>query len=110
LGRTYSVLHEVTAQLPDLQFKLGVNRRIHPAFNTEDAIAGGCLLAHVGAIEYWIKSARKSLGEGTTVVATGGYSSDIKPLTDAIDEFDLQLTIKGIDLIAEAAAGPKDRA
>ena len=44
---------------------------------------------------------REELDEKAVVVATGGSSSIIAPLTDMIDIIDQQLTLDGLRLISE---------
>jgi len=109
LTNTFHSLHENTEQLPDLSPYVNA-RPINPlAFDTPGAIASGCILAHVGLIEHWIKVAKDQLGENATVIATGGCATTLAPLTQALDRVDPDLTIYGINFIAEAAEGPKDR-
>lgn len=105
LGKTFLSLHQSTAQLPDMQFTQ-TNGQLSPLeIDTESAITSGCLLAHSGLIEKWVRGARDHLQQPATVIGTGGYASQIRPFTEAIDVFDSLLTVKGVDIIAEAAAG-----
>jgi len=104
LGKTFETLHSSTAQLPNMQYAFVKRNPKSLAQDTQDAIAGGCLLGHVGIVEHWIKTTKETLGEEATVIATGGYSKHIRPLTKAIEHYDPQLTIRGINLIAEHEA------
>jgi type III pantothenate kinase len=101
LGKTFETLHSSTAQLPNMQHAFVKRNPKSLAQDTQDAIAGGCLLGHVGLVEHWIKTAKETLGEESTVIATGGYSKHIRPLTKSIEHYDPQLTIRGINLIAD---------
>lgn len=103
LGKTFETLHSSTAQLPNMQYAFVKRNPKSLAQDTQDAIAGGCLLGHVGLVEHWIKTVKENLGENATVIATGGYSKHIRPLTKSIEHYDPQLTIRGINLIAEDA-------
>ncbi|MDR3615165.1 MAG: type III pantothenate kinase [Candidatus Obscuribacterales bacterium] len=103
LGRTYAALHETTAQLPNLQFDTTDHEITPLANNTAGAIASGCFLGHVGIIENWVKAVRQKLNSDCTVIATGGYANLIAPYTDIFDHVDSNLTMYGINLIAEEA-------
>jgi len=101
LGKTFETLHNSTAQLPNMQYAFIKRNPKSLAQDTQDAITGGCLLAHVGIVEHWVKTTKETLGQDATVIATGGYSKHIRPLTKAIEHYDPQLTIRGINFIAE---------
>ena len=104
LGRTYATLHDSTAQLPDLQFD-SQGRVPNPlAKDTESAIASGCILAHVGLLETWVKETRQALDHKCTIIATGGFANAVAPYTKVFDHVDQNLTMHGINIIAEAAA------
>jgi len=104
LGKTFSSLHQSTAQLPNMHFEFR-EREITPlARDTETSIASGAVLAHVGMIKQWTESAKAQLGQDVTVVATGGYSENLRPfIANSVNVFDYLLTLKGINLIAAAA-------
>jgi type III pantothenate kinase len=107
LGKTYATLHESTAQLPDLQFDSQGRIPTPLAKDTESAITSGCILAHVGILEAWVKAAKHALDHKCTVIATGGFANAVAPYTKVFDHVDQNLTMHGINIIAEAA---KDRA
>lgn len=109
LGKTFAALAESTAQLPDLQFALN-GRPLEPlATETAPAIAAGCTIGHVGLIQHWVHMAAQALGRKCTIVATGGYSNMIVPYTKIFDHVDPNLTIQGVNFIAESLAEPKDQ-
>ncbi len=110
LGNTFRALHQSTEQLPELEAYNNGQPPMPLAFDTTNAITSGCIHAQVGTIEHWIKLARHELGSKTTVVATGGYASVIAPLTKAFDHIDPNLTLHGINFIAEAAMDQVDQA
>lgn len=101
LGKTLSALNQSTAQLPNIRLGEGVSNVTPLANDTQSAITSGCLLAHIGIVEYWVAAARRQLGGNAKVVATGGYSSYVASATGCIDVFDQQLTLKGIKLVAD---------
>lgn len=109
LGRTLSALHREAAQLPDVPPSDEVQHLSPLTFDTGEAIEHGTLLAHVGAVEHWIRLARRCLGPTTATVATGGFADTILRHTAVFDHADRHLTLKGIYLIAEAEAGQADR-
>jgi type III pantothenate kinase len=110
LGKTFKSLHQSTEQLPELEASNNGQPPMALAFDTTNAITSGCIYAQVGIIEHWLKVARQELGSKTTVVATGGYSSLIAPLTKAFDYVAPDLALHGINLIAEAAMDLVDQA
>ncbi|HEY9681771.1 MAG TPA: type III pantothenate kinase [Oculatellaceae cyanobacterium] len=108
LGQTFAALHKATEQLPEL--KMGANSGLpEPLANdTQSAITAGCVLGHLGMIEYWIEAVKRKLNRECTVIATGGYANLIGPRTKSVDHVDAYLTIHGINFIAEAAEDPGD--
>jgi type III pantothenate kinase len=108
IGKTLAALNQGIAMLPDVQSKIESTKNFALGMNPEDAIIRGTLLAHAAAIDAWIDAARDELGLDAVVVATGGYSTKISPLCKRISNADPLLTLKGVDLIAEAAMGRAD--
>ncbi len=111
VGRTYSALAEV-AQLRerlDQNLQIQGDQPAPLALNTESAITSGCLLGHVGIVDYWVKAAKSALNRECAVIATGGYANLIAPHAKVFDHVDPHLTIYGINFIADAAAVLKDR-
>lgn len=109
LGNTFRALHQSTEQLPELEASNNGQPPVALAFDTTNAITSGCIYAQVGTIEHWLKIARQELGSKTTIVATGGYAGMIAPLTKAFDHIDQDLTLHGINFIAEAAMDRADQ-
>lgn len=110
LGNTFRSLHQSTEQLPDIEASNNGQPPVPLAFDTANAITSGCIYGQVGIIEQWLKVAKHELGSKTTVIATGGYASLIAPLTKAFDHVVPDLTLHGINFIAEAAMVPADQA
>ncbi len=69
--------------------------------NTIDSLRSGIIYGYVGLVEGLIKRIKKELKSEAPVVATGGLSRVIAPLTSFINEVDMELTLKGLRIIAE---------
>ena len=67
--------------------------------NTEQAMQSGLVFGHVAMIEGLIARMKSQLG-GAKVVATGGLTGIIEPLTDQFDAVDPWLTLDGLRIIA----------
>lgn len=103
LASTFNALHDSAEQLPQLNLP-EVGAKVTPLmFDTPGSIRSGCLLAQIGAIEYWVNECKKQLPANTTVIATGGLSTYLAPLTPVINHIDSSLTLRGIQIIAEEA-------
>jgi type III pantothenate kinase len=96
-----SALSGGTAQLPQV-------RLVPPAraigTNTVHSIQSGILWGYVGLVEGMIGRFKAEMGVDVQVIATGGLSSIIAPLTKAFTEVDPWLTLDGIRLIGECCA------
>ena len=107
LGQTLSALHTAAAQLPKARLSSKVSNEL--AFDTESAILSGTFLAQIGLVEYWIRLARKNLKGDVTTVATGGWAETVARHSAYLEFTDPYLTLRGIYLMAEAEAVPKDQ-
>ncbi len=87
-----------TAQLPRVRL-VPPSRAI--GTNTVHSMQSGLIFGYIGLVERMICCIREELNEKAIVVATGGSSSIIAPLTDMIDVIDQQLTLNGLRLISE---------
>ncbi len=67
--------------------------------NTEQSMQSGLVLGHVAMIEGLISRMKAQLG-GAKVIATGGLTGIIAPLTDQFDAVDPWLTLEGLRIIA----------
>ncbi len=109
LSSTFNALHDSAEQLPQLNLP-EVGAKVMPLmFDTPGSIRSGCLLAQIGAIEYWVHECKKQLPSNATVIATGGLSTYLAPLTPVINHIDSSLTLRGIQIIAEEAMALTDR-
>lgn len=91
-------LSEHTAQLP--QVWLEPPERVLGR-NTIQSIQSGVVFGYTGMVENMIDRIRKELGSEAPVVATGGRSSVIAPLTDRFNLREPWLILEGLRLIAE---------
>ncbi len=89
-----------TAKLPSVDLEEGAPRVI--ATNTPDSIRSGFIYGYAGAIDALIRRSREELGEdGIRVIATGGPAGVIVPHCREIEEFDPDLTLKGLRILYE---------
>lgn len=66
---------------------------------TVTAMLSGVYWGYVGLIEGLVGRIKKEIGEPAKVIATGGLASLFSGATDAIDEVDDELTLRGLRLI-----------
>jgi type III pantothenate kinase len=96
-------LVERTAKLPSVDLEEEPPRVI--ATNTPDSIRSGFVYGYAGAIDALIRRSRDELAEDDIkVIATGGPASVIVPYCREIDEFDPDLTLKGLLALYEMNA------
>ena len=89
-----------TAKLPSVDLEAEPPRAI--ATNTPDSIRSGFIYGYAGAIDALIRRSREELGEeGVRVVATGGPARVIARHCREIEEFDPDLTLKGLYALYE---------
>ena len=72
--------------------------------STVDAIRSGVVYGFAGAVDRIVGDIRKELGADTKVIATGGLAGHIVPFTDAVDDTDPLLTLRGLRLLWERNA------
>ena len=96
-----SALSGGTAQLPQVRL-VAPTRAI--GTNTVHSVQSGILLGYVGLVEGMIARFQGEMGVEARVIATGGLSSIVAPLTEAFSEVDPWLTLDGIRLIGECCA------
>jgi type III pantothenate kinase len=84
-----------TAKLPSVDLEEAPPKVI--ATNTPDSIRSGFIYGYAGALDALIRRSRDELGaDGVRVVATGGPAGAIVPHCREIQEFDPDLTLKGL--------------
>jgi type III pantothenate kinase len=92
-----------TAKLPSVDLEEKPPRVI--ATNTPDSIRSGFIYGYAGAVDALIRRSREELGEeGVRVIATGGQAGVIVPYCREIQEFDPDLTLKGLLALYEMNA------
>lgn len=98
LESAMKALSASTAQLPFVQLKPppGVVGK-----NTTHAIQSGIVMGYTGLVEFLIEKIKKELGGEANVIATGGLSEVIAPLTYKFTVIEPWLTLDGLRLIAE---------
>jgi type III pantothenate kinase len=69
--------------------------------NTVHSMQSGLIFGYTGLVEGLIRRIKEELGGEASVIATGGLSRVVAPLTGMIDETDPDLTLEGLRLIAE---------
>jgi type III pantothenate kinase len=96
LGVAAEALSSATSQLP----RVGLTpppRAI--GTNTIHSMQSGLILGHIGLVEGLLRRMKTELGGEVHVVATGGYSRVLAPLTPEINALDPWLTLDGLRII-----------
>jgi type III pantothenate kinase len=89
-----------TAKLPDVDLEEEAPNAI--ATNTPDSIRSGFVYGYAGAIDALVRRSREELGEeDARVVATGGPAGVLVRHCREIEEFDPNLTLKGLRVLYE---------
>jgi type III pantothenate kinase len=98
VGIAAEALANRTAQLPRVSL---VPPPAAIGKNTIHSMQSGLIFGYVGLVEGLIRRIRTELGGEAQVVATGGLSGVLAPLTDEINVVDPWLTLEGLRLISE---------
>src|ERR687893_2313965 len=89
-----------TAKLPSVDLEEEAPSAI--ATNTPDSIRSGFIYGYAGAIDALVRRSREELGEeGVRVVATGGPARALVRHCREIEDFDPDLTLKGLRMLYE---------
>ena len=90
-------LWEDTAKLPEIEI---VKPKSILAQDTISSMQAGLMYGQIGQTEYIIEQVRRETGYAQLkVVATGGLGRLISSETDKIDEYDPDLTLKGLQIL-----------
>ena len=78
--------------------------------NTQESLQAGILLGTAGMVDGLVKRIARELGDGKGarkphVIATGGLAHIVAPACETVDRVDEWLTLQGLRLIHEQAAG-----
>lgn len=90
-------LPEITPTLPDKV--LGTD--------TVSAIKGGTIWGYVGQVSFMIEKIKEETTPNIKIVATGGLSHVLKPLTPLFDHIDRQLTLNGLEAYFDIVTSSK---
>jgi len=96
LAISRDVLHERTAKLPLIEIRepaRAIGR------DTIEAMRSGLFYGYIDMVEGMVKRFKEELGQKAKVIATGGLSKLIASGTNKIDIVDMDLTLKGLNII-----------
>ena len=93
-----------TAKLPRIAIEKPANDSVIGR-NTESQMLIGVFWGYVALIEGLIARMKKEIGRPARVVATGGLAILFDEHTDLFDAVDADLTLEGLAILAERAAG-----
>ena len=89
-----------TAKLPSVDLEQEPRKVI--ATNTPDSLRSGFIYGYAGALDALIRRCREEMDAGETrVIATGGPAGVVVPYCEEIQEFDPDLTLKGLRILYE---------
>lgn len=71
---------------------------------TRESVQAGLLLGEAAMVDGLVRRVWAELGEECPVVATGGLAERMAPLCETVGHVDMELTLKGLVLIAERNA------
>ncbi len=93
INLSMQALHEAAANLP----RIAIQRPAHViGRDTVESMQAGVFWGYVAMIEGLVRQIKDEWGKPMTVIGTGGVASLFEGATDSIDEFDHDLTIRGL--------------
>ncbi|MGI5824806.1 MAG: type III pantothenate kinase [Bacillota bacterium] len=95
-------LAQKAAKLPNVQFAVP-EKVLSP--NTTGALQSGIVYGFAGQIDGIVKRLKAEMGGEVKVIATGGLADKIAPVCESVDEVDLLLTLRGLNLIFRRSIG-----
>ena len=91
-------LYEKASKLPKIEL-------VKPDFtigkSTVSSMQSGAYYGYLGAIEKMVSNIKETLGEGTKVIATGGFSRLFEDEKNLFDYIDQRLPLEGIRMVFE---------
>ena len=96
LGSQAAELHRRAAQLPEIELEAPPSVI---ARDTRSAMQAGVVIGGIEAMEGLVRRIRQELGTEAKVIATGGLSQHIAPLSAVIEACEPYLVLEGIRLI-----------
>ncbi|OQB27401.1 MAG: Type III pantothenate kinase [Chloroflexi bacterium ADurb.Bin180] len=96
LGVAAEALTSATSQLP----RVSLSAPAHAiGKNTVQSMQSGLVLGHIGLVEGVLRRMKSELGGEAQVIATGGHSRVLAPLSPEINDLDPWLTLDGLRLL-----------
>jgi len=100
LNVAFEALVARTAKLPSVDLEEAPRKVI--ATNTPDSLRSGFIYGYAGALDALIRRCREEMNaENIRVIATGGPAGVVVPHCEEIQEFDPDLTLKGLRILYE---------
>jgi type III pantothenate kinase len=96
MGVAAEALSSATSQLPRVSLS-PPTRAIGK--NTVQSMQSGLVLGHIGLVEGILRRMKGELGGEARVIATGGFSRVLAPLSPEIDSLDPWLTLDGLRIL-----------
>lgn len=97
IGIGASALSSLAALLPSVDLEMP-EKAIGE--NTSQAMLSGIVLGHIAMVEGMVSRIKRELGSEAPVVATGGFGGLIADNSPAIDIFNENLTLEGLNMLA----------
>lgn len=98
LGVAADALSSATSQLPRVSLTAPASAI---GKNTVHSMQSGLVLGHIGLVEGVLRRMKSELGGDARVIATGGYSRVLAPLSPEINALDPWLTLDGLRILHE---------
>jgi type III pantothenate kinase len=104
INLSLDALVSAAAKLPRIAIEAPRDNMSMIGRTTQDQMLIGIYWGYVAMIEGLVKRLRGEIGEGVTVVATGGLATLFDKHTNAFDAIEPDLTIQGLSLLYQRAA------
>lgn len=104
INLSIEALVQAAAKLPRVAIEAPADKTV-VGRTTEGQMQIGIYWGYVAMIEGLVERLKKEIGRPVTVIATGGLAILFDKNTDAFDAIEGDLTIRGLSILAERAAG-----